>query len=706
MGCNHAILLPAFVLAVAITPNSSPAQTDYAVVERGADYKVLQKTAAYQNGTNIVHRYTELATGMHYLNGYGQWTEAQEEISILPSGGAAATQGRHQVYFPPDIGAGVLKVVTPDGLVLQCRPLGVTFDDGKNTVFIGVLTNSIGWLTASNQVTYKNCFSGGIKADLVCTYRRGGFECDLVFREQPPAPDVYGLSDTDSTIQLVTEFFNTQDPQQIPSSSDEWFGLLDETLKFGKMTMGHGKAFAAKSSNSQPSSASSLTPVYKSWMHLGERTFLIEQVPLVYLADELDALPLTSKIEKPDDGKMMAINSQRSTLSAAIESLPAIKTTPAKAKQILLASSDMNKQPGVVLDYTEIDAGQTDFTFTNGGTYYISDYLYFGGTTTIENGAVIKYAPGACIDQTDGQIVCPTDPVQPAILTAIDDDSVGETIAGSTGTPSGYYAYLAIAMDNYDSSPFENLRIRYASWGLAPNGDAILVQNCEFVSNDVAILMQSGDLLVGNDLFYDVNTAISSGWQSINVAFITAHNVGTLFDDSYATLNVTNSLFVCVTNWGTSFTGCSNAAVADDAGVFQAAAADSHYLAADSPFRDSGTINVDPDLMAEIQTMTTYAPQSGSSPDSDGSPDLGYHYPVNEDSDHDGLPDWWEWKYFGDFNHSGIDMDGLGYSLLYEYQHGIVPINNSLNYNAPGGVTFANGLKLVIFEPKAVTQIP
>jgi len=33
--------------------------------------------------------------------------------------------------------------------------------------------------------------------------------------------------------------------------------------------------------------------------------------------------------------------------------------------------------------------------------------------------------------------------------------------------------------------------------------------------------------------------------------------------------------------------------------------------------------------------------------------------PVNEDSDHGGLPDWWELKYFGGYGQSGSgDYDG------------------------------------------------
>jgi len=93
----------AFLLATAFTLHPSSAQTvGYAVTEHGSDYNVWQKTVV-EHGTNRVHRVVALATGMNYRNSYGQWTESQEQITVLPSGGAAATQGRHQVYFPADI---------------------------------------------------------------------------------------------------------------------------------------------------------------------------------------------------------------------------------------------------------------------------------------------------------------------------------------------------------------------------------------------------------------------------------------------------------------------------------------------------------------------------------------------------------------------------------------------------------------------------
>jgi archaellum component FlaF (FlaF/FlaG flagellin family) len=117
MNRISAILLPALVWVGTASSVNSSAQ-DFTVTERGANCNVLQKTTI-ENGTNCVHRYTELATGLNYTNASGQWVESKEQISILPNGTAAATNGQHKVYFPSDIYEGVLEVVTPDGRHLK-----------------------------------------------------------------------------------------------------------------------------------------------------------------------------------------------------------------------------------------------------------------------------------------------------------------------------------------------------------------------------------------------------------------------------------------------------------------------------------------------------------------------------------------------------------------------------------------------------------
>ena len=168
IGAGFPLALPTAATGQTATQNA-PSPTSYAVTESGANYRVWEKTT-FEHGTNRVHKYTELATGLNFLK-KNQWTPSKEEIDILPQGGAEAIQGQHQVYFPGNINTGVIKVVTPDGKPLQSRPLAIFYDDGSNTVALAVLTNSVGVLVGSNQVIYPDAFSG-LKADIDIPTRR------------------------------------------------------------------------------------------------------------------------------------------------------------------------------------------------------------------------------------------------------------------------------------------------------------------------------------------------------------------------------------------------------------------------------------------------------------------------------------------------------------------------------------------------------
>lgn len=677
MKHSFAVLGLALVLATAFTADLARAQsTGFAVTQRGADWRVLQKTTI-EHGTNRVHRYTELATGMNYTNSYGQWTEASEQITLLPTGGAAATQGRHKVYFPADIYNGVLEVVTPDGKHLKSRPLGVAYDDGSNSVFIATLKHSQGWLTSSNMVTYRDAFTG-FKADLVCTYRRGGFECDLVFRQQPPTPDQYGLDNSSSTLQLVTEFFNTADPQEIPAQADDWFGLQDNTLKFGSLTMTHGKAFAVKSSitnsNSQLLSPNSQISVYKSWVHLQGRTFLIEEVPLVYMADDLDALPLTASTNpKTPDA------STKTLLASRHREFPPSQGFVSDTNQILIASADLNKQPGVVLDYNTVDSDQTDFTFVSGTTYFITGDYNLNGTTTFEPGTVLKFGNMGNGLQCNGDIICPAEASDPALFTSMNDDSVGAVVDGSNGNPSVGGNFITL---NASVSPLKNLRMSYANTFIIEYNDSPLeISDSQFFHcdyNNALDFINNQTQLTLNNVLFSQCAAISYNDGSGDGGYVNGNHVtvdrsvcGASLGGEGCVAYFVNSLLTEV-GFTDNITLDHSFILGSNEGIYQAAGDAHYYLAASSPYRNVGTTDINPDLLAEIQTMTTYAPQDGSYPDTD-QPDLGYHYPVNEDSDHDSLPDWWEWKYFGDYSQSGNTLDSFGTTLLFDYQNGLDP---------------------------------
>ena len=696
-------------LAALFLANYVHAQTgEYTVTERGPDFKVLENTTV-ENGTNRIHRYTELATGLNYRKN-GQWIPTQEQITLLPTGGAAATQGRHQVYFPANIYNGVIEVVTPDGKHLKSRPLGISYDDGSNSVFIATLKSAQGYLTSSNQVTYRDAFTE-FKADLVCTYRRGGFESDLVFRQQPPTPGDFGLDESFSTLSLVTEFFNTADPVAVPAGYDEDFALQDSTLKFGQLTMTAGQTFAFRGTNSQLSTlnAESLSiPVYKSWVKTEGRTFLIETVPVLDLAEDLNALPLQAKSEnrnlKPEKKTLLAKSSFKSHVSGFRQFPPAHEVI-ACTNQILLATAAFNHEPGVVLDYDAVTS-QSDCTFLAGQTYHVSGNVNLSGTTTFEPGAVLKYARNAYLKSVDseGQLNWLATPDQPAILTAKDDDSVGDVIDGSTGTPTGYYAKWGLYFQTYNPITVRNARIRYARLALYlyshDYSSGVTVHNVEIRDGLNALSdHSSGTSRVQNTLFENIsNLGFLADGYNFTFENCTFKGVNWLGDFWYpASGTAANCVFVDVNNWlgdGTlnasgpngSYNSPDFADVVSDDYPLQTGSQANAYLAAASVFRDAGTTAIDADLLAELQTLTTYATQDGGMPDTNA-PDLGYHYPLNEDSDHDGLPDWWEWKWFGGLSHSASEIAINGFTLSYDFKHdlnprlGIQPISQNIYYS-------------------------
>lgn len=442
------------------TVNSATNSTPWTVVSCDANSRVWQQTNWTQDVSGElvpqVHSYTELQTGLYFLTN-GTWAESKEEIDVVPGGGAQAIQGQHQVYFPSDIYSGVIETVTGSGQQLKSRPLGICYFDGTNSVLIAELTNSVGQLISANQVIYTNAFTD-FPADLLTTYRKSGLECDLVFRSQIPAPEVFGLSSAGCRLELLTEFFDTQDPQAIPASVNPVNGLSDSTLTFGSMAMVHGKAFRINGSQGLSGGVS----VSKTWAHLDGRTFLIEEVPYSEIRPSLQMLPALgpgantnvsmqaasktpSSVARASTGGPVLAGpkavSGESVLHKVSTSrlLPPRRIAQSTTNTMRLAKADIASKAGVVWDYNFVNS-QSNMTFRGDTTYYVSNNVNLSGTTTIEGGAVIKYDTNYnCSINILGTINCETGPYRPAILTSANDLSVGEavTVGPSQNNNSG-----------------------------------------------------------------------------------------------------------------------------------------------------------------------------------------------------------------------------------------------------------------------------
>ncbi len=625
-----------------------PPPTSYAVVSRDANSAVWQQQTYDQgpNGTIVtnIHRYVELATGLNHLVNR-QYVPSTENIAISPDGSSAmATNGQHQLFFPGNIYNGDIKLVTPDNQAIESQPIALAYSDGNNSVLLATVTNSTGAILPSgNQVIYTNAFAG-LDADLIYTYTKAGMEQDIVLQQQPPDPASFNLNPQATKLQMITEFTTASPPSVTATTVPTDAGNLeDDSLSFGAMVMGRGKAFFLGTNS--PS-----VGVEKRWVTLNGRQFLIEEVPIVSIATAIDSLPpFTAQTGsgKPVVSKNLV--------------LPPPRLVHSSPKTRFLAQAEPPDR-GLVLDYVTFSGGVTNYTFRGDTTYYLSSGVYLtSGTFTFEGGAVLKYARSAALGFVVGpptiKINWLASAYRPVILTAADDGSVGDAV--TTNSPSGYYANPALEIISANTK-LNHLRVRYAQLGLEfVSNSGLTVSDAQLVNCQQGVLLNYGNIVVENALFANVLTNFSSlYYATIRVQNATMANSVYLETgqnppfSSGSTLSFTNCIFANITNYYNSadtFLGDHNGFYhfaelwtnpsTNNFYPFQAVGAGNYYLTNGCNFFNAGTTNIDPPLLADIQTKTTYPPilltnttvsaNTALNPqaqrDTD-TPDLGYHY--------------------------------------------------------------------------------
>ena len=745
------------------TQPALPAPTAFAPVSRDAGSTVWERTVYSRgpNGTVVPRksRYTELSSGLNFLDPTTkQWAPSREQIDLLPPGGAyaaAATHGQHSARFPLDIARGVIQLSGPDGKQLQSRPVGLFYEDDSNSVLIAILTNSVGGLVGSNEVVYPDAFEGAA-ASLHYKYTKVGFEQDVVVEGQLPDPGTLGLNPARTRLGVLTAFFDTNNPVATAGPVDATEGLSDSTLRFGTMTMTKGRAFSIGNTGQAPhpvvrtpaawmnwltnatkqsSSSPGGTPTYKRWFQLNGRNFLMEEVPYRRVAAQLQQLPPATGRAGIIATNLFAANSILNGVSA--EPLPQKQFTKSeianrKSEMMKLSRADWDQTRALVLDYVTVNSGG-NYTFQGDTTYYVSGPCDFNNVT-FQAGTVIKY-PYPNSDwfygymmapiEVDGAVTCNTSSQHPAVFTAIDDNTVGETISGSTGNPGGFYASPAIYAPG--GVTLDNVRFRYASVAVwVGDGSSVTMSDAQMLGGNVMVLLGMGDgyegygtgmtVTLNNCLYGDMNNGVII-WDSgiggdsyylnnctIDGVYNMVYGYGHYYYSSYGT--AVNCIFANIEGRGYSYWSSYGGGYDHPNGFynsdgfnygfygfsqifasgypFQTAAQDHYYLASGCPFRNAGSTDIDPNLQADLATLTTYAPQAGQYADNDGMPDLGYHYPiVNPNSDGDDLPDWWEMYWFGNLNHSGSDTDGNGNTFLYDYQNNFDPSRISFTVQFP-----------------------
>jgi hypothetical protein len=518
-------------------------------------------------------------------------------------------------------------------------------------------------------VLYADAFDD-VTADVRLVYRLASFEADVILRDRRlPDPERWGLDPRTTRLQVWTEFLEapagTRETVVLRAEPDIRLrqamaepDFTDQRLDFGAMQIGEGRAFAV---GKELASAAALeaVPVGKEWTTARdeagqERTFLIESVELPALQPLLDALPsagasLPSTNRAARTAAVRRPASSRTTLlaqlpKAARRSAALAPPTSAQTHQLAqlarsAAASALSRRPGVVLDYSmELSIGQTNFTFHGDVTYYVTASCYFSNVV-VEGGTVIKFAnAGSPRIYVRGPLDCRTSAWRPAVFTAQDDDSVGEILPESSGQPSGYYAYLGLYLYQTQTNPLHHLRFAYCTYGLlGTSGVNLDAANLQFYRCRYALRPLGARWNVRNLLVHQSQCAFYHGTATNNVEHATFHLATNLVIYSSTPLNLTNSLLVGVST-NVLYTGTNVVELADDAGVFQTVGGGAHYLADDSPYRDAGTTNLSPAMLAALKDLTTYPPifltnpitldtaLAPQAPRDVDAPDLGYHY--------------------------------------------------------------------------------
>jgi hypothetical protein len=609
------------------------------------------------------NRYVELENGLNYMEG-GQWKQSSELIKPC-EGGAEALCGQHKAYFSYNLLDGI-RTITPEGVELRSLPLGISYFDGVNSVLIAELKNCVGEIIPPNQIIYRNAFTD-FEADVCYTYTKSGIEQDLILREQPTSmPD--GINPDTARLQLLTEFINPPRPVLMSRKLKAQSGveLPDQIVQFGSMSMGSGRSFFTDGESRGEGKKE--VRVGKQFLKLDGRDILIEEIPVKAIESEIQELPKAASVSA---NRLLKYSKQ--LIVKTKQAVPTIRVNENVKKSPVLVAVNSTKPKGYLLDYS-LQTSLTNFTFDGSTTYVASNNVSLSGTVTFQGGTIIKLAHGASLNAGGNSLNISTfgNGWRPVIITASDDDTVGNSIPGSTGNPNGYYGRPALGITTPLSVTITNFRILYAQEGLklvgpgTPTSSSVGMPlfDVQFVNCGNGVNVYQTNACLRNILFSTVATNIVlSTYCNATVENSTFNTSTCIVSRVYTNgiapaINLTNCIFANVIAPSVggvvaisgSYCGFYNSPgtygvqnpITTLSNPFQTVAAGNNYLRRGSVFAESGTTQIDPSLKLQLKQLTTDPPLfltnlvdtavstavilTPQARRNMGTPDLGYHY--------------------------------------------------------------------------------
>jgi hypothetical protein len=640
------------------------------VIERGPHHNVLQWVESEQIGEVtqfVTNEVTQLGSGLNYWDsGKNAWVPSSDEIDLLQSG-AVYQRGQFKLIFASNINDpnGNLEwFPSPDTrIVLQTVGLAMTEVATGNSVFIAQIKDTQGFLTAPNEVTYPACFDQ-IDADVRISVNPlgSGFQNDVILHQRVPDPATFGFQG-EVRIEAWHQIISGPNPELQPGAIQRAPGVVepDTQLRFTSMMIGPGTAFLIGTNRTElAGAAGKAVRVAKAYFVDPETQmrFLVEAVPFADVAPQLQRLP-------PSEGAFKLSPSQKQRFEASGEKggkrkpiALAEANRPIGKKVAAITRKEFPETAGLLLDYTSL-VNQNNYTLRGDTTYLVATNttVTLSGTTVLEPGCVIKFdgynsANGTPVIIVNGPIDCQTRPYAPAVFTSREDRTVGETNTAANASISniaygGYH--LKFPASNGNPIQLHDIRSRFAqnAFGFLGTG-AVEAWNIQVYGAQGDVFEGAGNtitlrnVLVHNSKDVAVSTANNTVFSGEH---FTIHQASKAFNASSYTgcsFSAVNSLLAVVTNTSSSgFTTTSSHTLVSDAGVFQTVGGGAHYLADNSPYRNTGSTSISTNLTKSvfrysttypplllattIGVNTTLAPQAQRDLDA---PDEGYHYPA------------------------------------------------------------------------------
>lgn len=652
-------------------------------VPRGMHHRIIQPgetNGPYWLDPTRTTPIIQIESGLHYLTGKG-WLPSREEIQITAKG-AEAREGPIKAFFQPNLNIeGAIELLTPDDKRFRSHVVAIGYyspETGESAV-IAQAKDCRAVLHPPNEIIYLNAFDG-LLADVRYVYRKGSFHQDVILLEEPPAPDVYGLNDPDCRLEVWTTFDESPKPERhvnvVKGEKDPVRrarmvepDLVDERIDFGMTQMAWGSAFftGEEQEDQQDDKKLPLT-VYKRWMEIDEKQILIEAVEFRNAKSRLERLP--KREGAPEEAR---VTKGRRIPRASVD-------TASIGPESVRVAEKSYSSPGFVLDYVQVPAITNNMTFSNSPSYYVSGECVLSSNTTIQAGAMIKFAPGGSIKLSGGSLVCPTN--GKAYFTSV-YDPVNFDPLDTTRVPTEKVGSPMLHLYALTNGSIKNLEFRQAITAIRDyNAQTNLtIQYCTFRDCGTALYSESASGTMQNISVCNVGTLYGgNGWTIIGSATNVCDDHGGL-PEVASDISVGNAV-----NASFGFDG--------DLDYFRIAIAQNGTLAIQTPSAAMDVVGYLLDSSLNVLTWQNNHPLNISQAVTPGTYYIctreGFYYTgptdytistsftpsVNPlDTDGDGLPDTWENTYFPGLSQvpSG-DPDGDLTTNLEEYQNGTSPV--------------------------------